>query len=92
MTYDDLNFKIPKESAAYKDDSDFVINQIIKILDNRKATDTAKIIITTNLKFGLPMENINKIAGPMIEAWAQEVFFDIKITSKTLIIFLWYYR
>ncbi|MCL2574258.1 MAG: hypothetical protein FWE34_06895 [Defluviitaleaceae bacterium] len=28
-----------------------------------------KIILNTNLRFGLPMENINKIAGPVIEAW-----------------------
>lgn len=82
MTYDDLIFKIPKENATYKDDSDFVINQIIKILDKRKTADTAKIIITTNLKFGLPMENINKIAGSMIEAWAQEVFYGIKNNAE----------
>ena len=33
-----------------------------------------QIIINTNLKLGLPMENINKIAGPMVEAWACETF------------------
>ena len=27
---------------------------------------------------GLPLENINKIAGPMIEAWAGEVFAGIR--------------
>ena len=27
---------------------------------------------------GLPLENINKIAGPMIEAWADEVFAGIR--------------
>lgn len=82
MTYDDLIFKVPKEAATYKDDSEFVVQQITKILDKRKADDDAKIIITTNLKFGLPMENINKIAGPMIEAWAQEVFFEVKNDNK----------
>ncbi len=35
-----------------------------------------KIIINTNLKLGLPMENINKIAGPIVEAWAFETFHD----------------
>ena len=34
--------------------------------------------INTNLKMGLPLENINKIAGPMIEAWAGEVFAGIR--------------
>ena len=77
MTYEDLIFKIPKESITYKEDSDFIVQQITKIFDKRKADNAAKIVITTNLKFGLPMENINKIAGPMIEAWAQEVFSGI---------------
>ena len=36
-----------------------------------------KIVINTNLKLGLPMENINKIAGPFVEAWAVEVFQDV---------------
>ncbi len=36
-----------------------------------------QIIINTNLKLGLPMENINKIAGPMVEAWACETFHDV---------------
>ena len=35
-----------------------------------------KIVINTNLRLGLPMENINKIAGPFVEAWAFEVFHD----------------
>lgn len=78
MTYDDLIFKIPKESYSYKEDSDFVVRQIIAILDARKKANDNKIIINTNLKMGLPIENINKIAGPMIEAWAGEVFTGIR--------------
>ena len=78
MTYEELIFKIPQESESYKDDSDFVVNQIIKILDERKNNDDVKIVLNTNLKLGLPLENINKIAGPMIEAWANEVFSGIR--------------
>lgn len=78
MKYEDLIFKIPKESATYREDSDFVINQIITILDTRKNIGDNKIIINTNLRMGLPLENINKIAGPMIEAWACEVFAGIR--------------
>lgn len=78
MKYKDLVFKIPKESPTYKEDSAFVIKKIREILDARKATNGNKIIINTNLKAGLPLENINKIAGPMIEAWAGEVFADIR--------------
>ncbi len=39
--------------------------------------ETLKIIINTNLKLGLPMENINKIAGPFVEAWAFETFKNV---------------
>lgn len=77
MDYLDLKFKIPKESETYEADSKYVINQIIEILNKRKSCGDNKIIINTNLKLGLPLENINKIAGPMIEAWASEVFYGI---------------
>lgn len=36
-----------------------------------------KIVINTNLKLGLPMENINKIAGPFVEAWAAQTFVEV---------------
>lgn len=78
MKYEDLIFKIPKESSTYCEDSAFVIQQITAILDARRAVNDNKIIINTNLKMGLPLENINKIAGPMIEAWAGEVFAGIR--------------
>ena len=78
MKYEDMIFKIPVESATYRDDSLFVIQQMTAILDERKRVSDNKIIINTNLKLGLPLENINKIAGPMIEAWAGEVFSGIR--------------
>lgn len=78
MKYEDLVFKIPQESSTYQDDSAFVIRQIIMILDARKEKNDNKIIINTNLRMGLPLENINKIAGPMVEAWAGEVFANIR--------------
>ena len=78
MTYSELNFKIPQESSTYRDDSYFVIMNILSILEERKQKGDNKIIINTNLKKGLPLENINKIAGPMIEAWAGEVFEGIR--------------
>ena len=65
MKYEDLIFKIPKESKTYQDDSDSVIKSILEILDKRKDSGDDKIIINTNLQKGLPFENINKIAGPM---------------------------
>ena len=77
MKYEDLTFKIPVESETYRSDSDFVIAQIMAILDEQKISGNNKIIINTNLKSGLPLKDINKIAGPMIEAWAFEVFAGI---------------
>ena len=71
-------FKIPVESETYQEDSAFVIQQIMAILDEKKLADDNKIIINTNLKSGLPLKDINKIAGPMIEAWAFEVFAGIR--------------
>ena len=81
MRYEDLIFKIPQESPTYREDSEFVIRQMTTILDARKRVGDNKIIINTNLKMGLPLENINKIAGPMIEAWAGEVFAGIRDNS-----------
>lgn len=78
MNYEDLIFKIPQESLSYEEDSRFVVNQILEILNERKKAGDNKIVINTNLKLGLPLENINKIAGPMIEAWAGEVFSGIR--------------
>lgn len=78
IRYEDLDFKIPVESASYRNDSEFVIQQIISIPDERKIADDNKIIINTNLKSGLPIKDINKIAGSMIEAWAFEVFAGIR--------------
>ena len=78
MKYEDMIFKIPQESDTYREDSAFVLRQITGILDDRKAVGDNKIIINTNLKLGLPLENINKIAVPMIEAWAGEVFSGIR--------------
>lgn len=78
LEYEDLTFKIPVESGSYRDESNFVTRQIIAILDDRKLANDNKIIINTNLKSGLPLKDINKIAGPMIEAWAFEVFAGIR--------------
>lgn len=74
MEYDDLEFKIPKQCEDYNECSTFVTTTIESIMEEVINTGRNKIIINTNLKLGLPMENINKIAGPFIEAWAVEVF------------------
>lgn len=75
--YANLNFKIPVESKDYFEASNFVIKTIESILAETIKNGENKIIINTNLKKGLPMENINKIAGPIVEAWAAELFENI---------------
>ncbi|MFT3882706.1 MAG: hypothetical protein QM703_24020 [Gemmatales bacterium] len=77
VKYRNLNVKIPKQSSDYPECSDFVITQIEKILHNAVASGRNKIVINTNLRLGLPMENINKVAGPFVEAWAVEIFQEI---------------
>ncbi len=77
MKYEEMLFKIPLEEACYEDDSQAVVGAIGDIINEAIAAGNNKIILNTNLKLGLPMENINKIAGPLIEAWATEVFVDL---------------
>ena len=78
MEYKKMLFKIPKESSTYEVESSFVVSAIETIIRTAIENGNNKIILNTNLRLGLPMENINKIAGPMVEAWAYEVFHDIK--------------
>ena len=77
MEYENQNFKIPIESPDYAECSDFVIGQIELIVKEAITSGKNKIVINTNLRLGLPMENINKVAGPFVEAWAVETFHAI---------------
>lgn len=77
MSYKTQKFKIPVESEDYKEASDYAIKSIEAIIKNAIEKGENKIIINTNLKLGLPMENINKIAGPFVEAWAYETFKNV---------------
>ncbi len=77
MTYDLQDFKIPVQSADYPACSRFVTSSIGEIIDEAIRRGNNKITIHTNLKLGLPMENINKIAGPFVEAWATETFHAV---------------
>lgn len=76
MEYNDFNFKIPQESQDYKKNSDHIIFCITNIIQKAIRNGKNKIFINTNLTLGLPMENINKIAGPFVEAWAYETFIN----------------
>jgi hypothetical protein len=76
LEYSKQEFKIPIESRDYPDCSDFVVQALEAILQDAIRKGRNKITINTNLRLGLPMENINKIAGPFVEAWAYETFYD----------------
>lgn len=66
--------KIPVEQDDYDYCSELVRKQISEIIKNTIDNNENKIFIRTNLKRGLPLENINKVAGPFVEAWAVEKF------------------
>lgn len=76
MKYDNLDLKKPVESQDYAECSTFVIRGVEGIMKEAMDSGRNKIVINTNLKLGIPMENVNKIAGPFMEAWAFEVFTD----------------
>lgn len=73
----EIIYKVPQESSDYKSHSDFVIAQISAIMRRSIESGRNRIFINTNLKRGLPLENINKVAGPFVEAWALEQFENI---------------
>lgn len=77
MRYEDFDFKTPVESEDYGECSDYVIASIEAIIQDAIDSGRNKIVINTNLRRGLPMENINKVAGPFVEAWAYEIFCDM---------------
>ncbi len=73
----DIQYKVPQESVDYPAISNFVVERISQMIDVAIRTGNNKIFIYTNLKRGLPLENINKVAGPFVEAWALEKFEEI---------------
>lgn len=82
MKYEDFTLKKPTENSDYSKWSDYAIDKISKIVQNAIDSGENKIFIRTNLKHGLPMENINKVAGPFIEAWAYETFLAVSEDTK----------
>lgn len=77
LSYEKIIFKKPEESEDYQECSEFVISSIKEIMKDAMDQKRNKIVINTNLKRGIPMENVNKIAGPFIEAWALETFCEV---------------
>lgn len=76
-SYEKIILKKPEESEDYQECSEFVVSSIEEIMKDAMDQKRNKIVINTNLKRGIPMENVNKIAGPFIEAWALETFCEV---------------
>lgn len=74
LTHPTFKYKIPQESDDYPENSKFVVGRISQIMKAAIEGGENKIFIYTNLRKGLPLENINKVAGPFVEAWALERF------------------
>jgi hypothetical protein len=70
-------FKVPEESSNYSQHSAFIVSKVSSIIQTSIETKNNLIFIYTNLKRGLPLENINKVAGPFVEAWTLEQFENI---------------
>jgi hypothetical protein len=77
MSYDSHIFKIPIQADDYAVCSKYVTDAVEGIVKDAIDRGENKIFINTNLKLGLPMENINKVAGPFVEAWAAQTFVDV---------------
>ena len=67
-------YKIPQERPDYRECSQLVTERISAIMRQAIEQGHNRIFIHTNLRRGLPLENINKVAGPFVEAWAVEQF------------------
>lgn len=77
MAYETHEFKVPQEDEDYSECSHFVLQHCDAIMKDAMDSGRNKICIDTNLKLGLPMENIHRVAGPFVEAWAYEVFAEV---------------
>ena len=74
--------KIPKESDSYQEQSNFVLKMINNMVSKAFDSGNKQITLDTNIHGEFPLDNINKIAAPLIEAWAGTVFENISVVSE----------
>lgn len=72
--YQGLSLKKPIESADYESNSRLATKQIKKIIQDRIDNNKNEISIEIGLKRGFPLTNIHRLAAPLVEQWANEVF------------------
>ena len=58
----DFVCKVPAESSSYAAHSAFVVERVSAVMKDALDKRRSRIFIHTNLKRGLPLENINKVA------------------------------
>lgn len=78
MDYQGYTVKKPKESKNYKKVSENILKVINGMVNDAFDNGKKQIIINTNIESDFPLDNINKIAAPLIEAWAADVFSKVK--------------
>lgn len=71
-----LDVKIPKESSDYRQNSFKAVEQIETLMQTKIDSKENRIDVKIGLKKGLPMDNIHRIAAPIVEQWAIETFED----------------
>lgn len=74
--YEGIELKEPIELDSYEENSKHAVEQVEKMIQEKIDTGTNQIPVMVGLRKGIPMENIHRIAAPIVEAWAIEVFED----------------
>lgn len=74
--------KWPEEDSNYQEMSDRNLTLINEMVQAEFDKGKNKIILNTNIKGSFPLDNINKLAAPLIESWAAEVFQKISINKE----------
>lgn len=77
MDYRGLDVKIPKEAENYAEMSNEALTRINQMVQNKFDHNENSIILNTNIPGSFPLDNINKLAAPLIESWAGNIFRDV---------------
>lgn len=72
--YEGVSVKEPIEMDDYEEKSEYAVKQIQAIIQKKIDNEENQIPVMIGLKKGIPMENIHRIAAPIVEAWAIETF------------------
>lgn len=72
--YSGVVLKKPIESNDYEANSKLATKQIKNIIQERIDNNKNEISIEIGLKRGFPLTNIHRLAAPLVEQWANEVF------------------